>query len=159
LPVTFPNFEEFGISYKSIGPGIREAVALGFVEITERGRPSESDFGRHPNYFRLTFLGVRRGTRRHDPTDEWKQIKTPDEALKIARKAREAKDERAVAKAKGKAKKSASQKSVAGGENFLVTGGKIHPETPDAPGGKIHPTVPGGKIHPTIYISGEGEAA
>jgi hypothetical protein len=159
LPVTFDNFEGFGMSHKSIAPGIRAAVALGFARITERGRPSESDFGRHPNYFQLTYLPVRRGTRWCGPTDEWKQIKTLEEALKIAREAREAKDEMAVAKAKGKATKTASQKSIAGGEKIRTTGGKIHPEAIDVPGGKIHPTVSGGKIHPTIYISGEGEAA
>ena len=73
--------------------------------------------------------------------------------------ARAAKDERAVAKAKGKSKKTGSQKSFAGGEKILVTGGKNHPETNEDPGEKNHPTVPGGEIHPTIYISGEGEAA
>jgi hypothetical protein len=159
LPVTFDNFEGFGISHKSIAPGIREAIALGLIRITERGRASESDFGRHPNYFRLTFVPVRRGSRWYGPTDEWKQIKTLEEAFEIAREAREAKDERAVAKAKGKARKAGSQKSFAGGEKIHVTGGKIHPEITDVPGGKIHPTVPGGKIRPTIYISGIGEAA
>src|SRR6516162_9177918 len=52
LPVTFDDFELFGVSRKSIAPGIREVQALGFAEITQRGRPSESDFGRHPNHFR-----------------------------------------------------------------------------------------------------------
>src|SRR6516164_9557882 len=61
LPVTFDNFEDFGISHKSVAPAIREVVALGFAEITRRGRPSESDFGRHANHFRLTYLPVPRG--------------------------------------------------------------------------------------------------
>ena len=159
LPVTFDDFEAFGISHKSVAPAIREAVALGLVEVTERGRPSESDFGRHPNHFRLTYVGVRSGTRWHEATDEWKQIKTLEEAERIAKEARAAKDEKAVAKAKGKSKKTSSQKSFAGGEKILVTGGKNHPETNENPGGKNHPTVPGGENHPTIYISGRGEAA
>jgi len=132
---------------------------LDFAQITQRGRPSESDFGRHPNHFRLTYLNVRRGTRWHEPTDEWKEIKTLEEAEKIAKEARAAKDEKAVAKAKGKSKKTSSQKSFAGGEKIRVTGGKNHPETNENPGGKNHPTVPGGENHPTIYISGRGEAA
>jgi hypothetical protein len=159
LPVTFDDFEDFGISHKSVAPAIREAVALGFIRITERGRPSESDFGRHANKFGLTYLPVRRGTRWHEETDEWKQIKTLEEAERTAQKARAAKDEKAVEKAKGKSKKTVSQKSDAGGEKIRVTGGKNHPETTESPGGKIHPTVPGGKIHPTIYISAKDEAA
>ena len=159
LPVTFDDFEDFGISHKSVAPAIREVVALGFAEITERGRPSESDFVRHPNKFGLTYLPVPRGTRWHEPTDEWKQIKTLEEAKKIAKEARAAKDERAVAKATGKSKKTGSQKSFAGGEKILATGGKNHPETNENPGGKNHPTVLGGEIHPTISISGEGVAA
>jgi hypothetical protein len=160
LPVTFDDFEEFGISHKCVAPAIREVVALGFVMVTERGRPSESDFGRHPSCYRLTFLPVRRGTRWYDPPDEWKQIKTLEEALKIAAEARKAKDTRAVAKSMAKAKIIRSQqKSVARGEKFLGTGGEIHPVTPAPPGGEIHPTVPGGKSHPTIYISGRVETA
>ena len=173
LPVTFDDFESFGISHKSVAPAIREVQALGFAKITERGRPSESDFGRHPNKFRLTYLPVPRGMKWHDPTDEWKRIQTLEEAEKIAKEARSAKDEKAVANAKGKrkkdanlasfhedtAKKTASQNSDAGGEKIHVTGGKNHPETTESPGGKIHPTVPGGKTHPTIYISAKDEAA
>jgi len=159
LPVTFDDFEDFGISHKSVAPAIREVQALGFAEITERGRPSESDFGRHPNHFRLTYLSVRRGARWHEATDEWKQIKTLEEAERIAMEARAAKDEKAVAKAKGKSKKTGSQKSFVGGEKILATGGNNHPETNVNPGGKNHPTVPGRENHPTIYISGRGEAA
>jgi hypothetical protein len=159
LPVTFDDFELFGVSRKSIAPGIREVQALGFAEITQRGRPSESDFGRHPNHFRLTYLPVKRGSRWCEPTDEWKQIKAIEEACKIAQEARDAKDEQAVAKAKRKAKRRAAQKSDAGGEKIPVTGGKNHPETNVNPGGKNHPTDTGGNFHPTIYISGEGEAA
>jgi hypothetical protein len=103
LPITFEDFEDFGISHKSVAPAIREVVALGIARITERGRPSESDFGRHPNKFGLTYLSVRRGARWHEPTDEWKEIKTLEEAERIAKEARAAKDERAVAKPTGKA--------------------------------------------------------
>ena len=69
LPVTFDDFEAFGISHKSVAPAIREAVALGFATITQQGRPSESDFGRHPNYFQLNYLAFRRGSRWCEATD------------------------------------------------------------------------------------------
>src|ERR1700730_2372562 len=38
LPVTFDHFVQYGIHRHSIVPGLREVCALGFVEITERGR-------------------------------------------------------------------------------------------------------------------------
>src|SRR5262245_8289756 len=35
LPVTFEDFEEYGITREAIAPAIREAEALGFVRVTE----------------------------------------------------------------------------------------------------------------------------
>jgi hypothetical protein len=55
LPVTYGDFERYGMDPHSVAPAIREVCALGFVKITERGRPSESDFGRHPNLFHITY--------------------------------------------------------------------------------------------------------
>src|SRR5260370_37027261 len=49
LPITFDDFEEYGISPKSVAPALREVQALGFVNVTTRGRPSKPDFVRHPN--------------------------------------------------------------------------------------------------------------
>ncbi len=64
LPVTFDDFEEYGISPKSVAPALREVQALGFVNITARGRISKSDFGRLPNRFSLTYLSdTRQNTR------------------------------------------------------------------------------------------------
>src|SRR5277367_2284603 len=37
LPVTYRNFEDWGIRSDSIAGVIREVVALGFVEVTRRG--------------------------------------------------------------------------------------------------------------------------
>jgi hypothetical protein len=37
LQVTFDQFEEWGLDRKAIAPAIRELVALGFVEVTQRG--------------------------------------------------------------------------------------------------------------------------
>jgi hypothetical protein len=137
--VTYDNFEEYGISPKSVAPALREVQALGFVNITTRGRASESDFGRHPNYFGLTYLRGP-GPKYADPTNEWKQHQTLAEALKVARDARAAKDERAVARSQAW-----SKKSCAGGEKIRVTGGKNHPRSTGSPEGKIDPTVPGEK--------------
>jgi hypothetical protein len=80
LPVTFADFERFGIDYDAIAPAIREVVALGFVEITKRGRAGNAEY-RTPNIFRLTY----RHTDHANPTDEWRKI---DQAKSIAKAAR-----------------------------------------------------------------------
>ncbi len=71
LPVTYDDFCRYGIHRHAIGPAIREAVALGFMEITEPGRAGNAEF-RKPNLFRLTY----RNTRNMASTDEWKKIDT-----------------------------------------------------------------------------------
>jgi hypothetical protein len=83
LPVTYEHFHEYGIHRHAIGPGIRECVALGFVEITEPGRAGNAEF-RAPNLFRLTY----RATRVEGPTDDWRNIKTIEGAEALARGAR-----------------------------------------------------------------------
>jgi hypothetical protein len=153
LPVTYGDFQRYGVDRQSIAAAIREAVELGFVEVTERGRPSESDFGRHPNLFRLTY---RRGERLDDePTHEWKRHTDVKQALFAARTAKRTKDEKAVIRSKNKVK----PKSFAGGGNSSVTGGENHPVMRPSPGGKNPPTVIGGKTHPTLEISGREDAA
>ena len=43
LPVTFADFHRYGIDYNAIAPAIREVVALGFVEITKKGRAGNEE--------------------------------------------------------------------------------------------------------------------
>jgi hypothetical protein len=149
LPVTYTDFQSYGIERKSIPPALREVQALGFVRITERGRPSKSDFDRHPNYFELTYI---HGAHGEEPTHEWRRHKTLDEAINVARQARPNKDAKAVAKSRSKVSKKSDTRV-----------GKIRPtgpeSTPKAPGPESPPTVPGTENGPSIYISGEGEAA
>jgi hypothetical protein len=85
LPVTYDDFEKYGIHRHSIAAGIREAAALGFIEITERGRAGNAEW-RRPHLFRLTF--ARSGNERNDGTHEWKNISDEDAPL-IAAAARE----------------------------------------------------------------------
>jgi hypothetical protein len=152
LPVTFDDFEQYGMDSHSIAPAQREVQALGFAEITERGRPSESDFGRHPHHWRLTYL---HGTYGEEPTHEWKRHNTLKDALLFAKIARKAKDEKAVAKSREKAAK----KQMPGVVNSSEAGWETHPVKANRPRGETHPTVPGGKPHPTIYISGREDDA
>jgi hypothetical protein len=83
LPVTYDDFERYGIHRHSIAAAIRETVALGFTEITERGRAGNAEF-RSPHKFRLTYFPVRRAP----PTHEWQRIKTVEEAQALATAAR-----------------------------------------------------------------------
>jgi hypothetical protein len=83
LPVTFENFQDYGMDRHAIAPAIRECEALGFIQVTERGYAGNADF-RRPNLFRLTYSH----TLKENPTHEWRAIKTPEEAELLARKAR-----------------------------------------------------------------------
>ena len=84
LPVTYSDLK-YGIERHAIGPAIREAVALGFLEVTERGRAGNAEF-RSPNLFRLTY--------RHgkgvlgDGTHEWRRVQSREQAVEVARLAR-----------------------------------------------------------------------
>ena len=84
LPVTFDDFQRYGIDRHAIAPAIRELVALGFIEVTEHGRAGNADW-RSPNRFRITY----RPTKDADPTHEWKRIQTAERARAKAREARE----------------------------------------------------------------------
>jgi hypothetical protein len=96
LPVTFNDFVDYGIDRAAVAPAMREAEALGFIRITERGRGGNSEF-RRPNLFGLTFAHGR-DARSNPPTHEWRKIKTLEQALDIAGAARAAKDTSAVAR-------------------------------------------------------------
>jgi hypothetical protein len=86
LPVTYEHFMEYGIARHAIAPAIRELEALGFIEVTQRGKPSAGEF-RLPNLFRLTWA-VCHSTK---PTHEWKRIADIETAELWAKAARKAK--------------------------------------------------------------------
>jgi hypothetical protein len=52
LPVTFANFEDYGVRRHSITPALRELKALGFIDM-KPGRGGNGEF-RQTNLFRLT---------------------------------------------------------------------------------------------------------
>jgi len=86
LPVTYGDFVAYRIDRHAIAPAINEAVALGFLEVTEQGCAGNEVF-RRPNKYRLTY---RFDPHHEKPTDEWREIKTDEEAALIARTARRA---------------------------------------------------------------------
>jgi hypothetical protein len=85
LPVTYDDFERYGIHRQAIYPAIRETVALGFVEITEEGVAGGAEF-RKPTLYRLTYRHSDKAA--GDGTHEWMNIKTDAEAKAIAASAR-----------------------------------------------------------------------
>jgi hypothetical protein len=84
LPCTFDNFFEFGVHRQAIAPAIREAVALGFLEVTRQGSAGNAGY-RQPALYRLTY---RHAGPDEKITDEWRRIASFEEAEAVARKAR-----------------------------------------------------------------------
>ena len=84
LPVTFDDFVRYGIHRHAIAPAIRECRALGFLEITQRGRAGNAEF-RSPNLFRLTYMPF---MAREPATNEWQRIETIKAAEVLAGAAR-----------------------------------------------------------------------
>ena len=84
LPVTFRDFEKFGVCMDAIGPAIREVEALGFIQVTEEGRAGNGEW-RKPNKFALTHLPTIDNPK---ASEGWKQLKTIAEAMTIAAAAR-----------------------------------------------------------------------
>lgn len=84
LPCTYEHFIEFGLHRHAIPPALRELTALGFVEITQQGCAGNAGY-RQPTLYRLTYrhFGSHRET-----TDEWRSIKTVEEAEITAARAR-----------------------------------------------------------------------
>src|SRR5262245_55463989 len=97
LPVTYEDFIEYGVHRHSIAPAIREAVALGFIEVMKRGRGGNAE-SREPSHYRLTFAHDR-DSRQSPPTHDWRKIKTLEQAATAARHAR--RDSSAAAVANG----------------------------------------------------------
>jgi hypothetical protein len=86
LPITYDDFEEYGIHRHAIAPAIREAEALGLLQVSERGRAGNAEF-RRPNLFGLTYRHAKGVL--GDGTHEWRRIETMQQACEIAMKARE----------------------------------------------------------------------
>ena len=129
LPVTYEHFMEYGIDRQAIAPAIRELEALGFVEVTQRGRPSAGEF-RWPNLFRLTWINSKSS---NHPTHEWRRIVSLDAAELLARSARKAKTGRKIPRVENPHRAS-----------------RGNPHCHDqSPGWKTNTTVLGGETHTT----------
>ena len=76
LGCSYEDFEAVGLRRGSIGTAIRQAEALGFVEVVARGYKASGTFWRASSY-RLTYLPAHDNT---DPTNEWRRLTTIAEA-------------------------------------------------------------------------------
>ena len=83
LPCTYNDFMVAGVRDGSVSDAIREAVALGFVKVTERGRAGNGEFRRAAQY-EVAFLN-KQGRK---PSNEWAAIQTREEAARISAEAR-----------------------------------------------------------------------
>jgi hypothetical protein len=137
LPATYEQLHEYGIDRDSIPPAIRETVALGFLEVTEQGRAGNREF-RTPSRYRLTY----RPAGRANATDDWRQIKTDEQAQALAKLARGV-DRKARKKNFGRGFSEVSHGETPT-ENVIL----LHGETPT--------TVPDGET-PTTSISRGGD--
>jgi hypothetical protein len=96
LPVTYQNFMDYGITRECVAPALREAEALGFIQVTRHGRGGNAEH-REATLFRLTFAHDR-NSRQSPPSHEWRGIKTLEEAQRVAIAARANKNPAAIAK-------------------------------------------------------------
>jgi DNA-binding transcriptional MocR family regulator len=134
LPVTYEHFQEYGVDRQAIAPAIRELEALGFIEVTQRGRPSAGEF-RWPNLFRLTWVNCYSTP---NPSHEWRRVATTSDAETLARAARMTKTQKKIPRVE-------SQHCAGGGNPHCRD---------DSPGLETPPTVPGGETHITSISTG-----
>lgn len=91
LPVTYADFQAFGIDGHSIRPAINELVAMGLVEIAEQGSGGNETECR-PNKYRITYRD--RDVKFKDKwplaqTHEWRHIDSEEKAKALIIEARE----------------------------------------------------------------------
>jgi len=148
LRVTYKNFEEYGVHFRAIAPAIREACALGLLEVTKRGGRGNDDGERHPSEYRLTYLTAK--NENGDGSHEWKKIKTIAEAESIARSARRTRYQNRVDAGKAHA---ARKQNPACQNRSLSPAKKALENPPHPPAKAAGPSQPAKRAAP-IYISG-----
>lgn len=153
LPCTFEDFAEYGIERHAISPAIRELVALGFIEVTQKGCAGNAGFRRSQLYL-LTY--------RHAGSDQiikdgWRRIMSVDEAQLVAANARAKKSANQPAREFGRkggvAAQLQKQKSSAGNPTDASAG---NPTDASLIGGETPPMAQCGKPHHYLEFPGEG---
>jgi hypothetical protein len=135
LPVTYADFEEWDIHPNYIAPAIRELVALGLIEVTQKGYGGKEG-DRKPSLYRLAYRPAWDAARSGDGTHEWRKIKTREEAEAIAAAARKAVDPRVVERSKKK-----SSPSLTEGRSPSVSEGEVENLRPQLVRVQAHPQL------------------
>lgn len=84
LPVTWNNFQAYGIRRGSITDAIKAFVALGFVRMAGRGRPTNGRDKGSSSLWTLTWLMTADG---EAATNDWRRIKSAEDATEKLRSA------------------------------------------------------------------------
>jgi hypothetical protein len=93
LPVTFDDFIKYGIHRNAIAPAIRELEAVGIIRAVH-GRAGNAEF-RIPSRFFQTYANERDG-KKSPPPNDWRKIKSIEEAELLVRAARASKNPAAI---------------------------------------------------------------
>jgi hypothetical protein len=149
LPLTKSQFAEYGVHPRFVAASLRTLEALGFVICTERGRRAYADIPGTPSKFRITY----RHTNLTNPTDEWKQIDTLDQAKALATAARATVSEEHSARAKRAYKAHRKNQAHKGGPQAGAQGG---PTSQAFPGAQSGPTGSGAESGPSSISRDEG---
>jgi len=137
--VTYDDFVNYGIHRQSIRPAINELIALGFLEITRKGRAGNAEF-REPNLFRLTY--------RHskgvpgDGSHEWRSIKSNDEAERLAKTARAEKSQTQCRKSSRSSDENRHRKAKLDSTKSITTGTSTVSDTTLDISGNVSPVEP-----------------
>jgi hypothetical protein len=161
LVVTHADFIKHGVHHDAVAPAIREVEALGLAEITERGRGGNAAW-RRPNEFRLTYIQTKSANADayHDPTDEWRRIKTIEEAERKASDARNAPSATAPWRAADwRRRKKQKATPVKGTIPAPQNGGGNNQVSPPEDGGKGHPRKTGVLSISPVTLGEAGPAA
>jgi hypothetical protein len=158
LPVTKADFITYGIHHHAVAPAIRESVALGFARVIP-GRGGNAEH-RSPSLFFLTYANH---CGNEPLTNDWRGIKTLEEAQAIADAARADKNPHAVRQGKTNWKRRGFSGPETGTETKTFPGAgfrgfsgpKTGPETGKFSGPETGTTGSGRKPAP-LSISGVG---
>jgi hypothetical protein len=92
LRCTYDDFAAAGLRKASVSLAIRQCVALGFVEITSKGKRAIAEH-RTPSLYRLTYVFSKfiHGEGR-EPTQEWRRADTDEKAIAALKRAEDARN-------------------------------------------------------------------
>jgi hypothetical protein len=84
LPITYADFERFGLHPNAVAPSVRALATLGFIEVTRKGYGGAAEV-RAPSLYRLTYRPAWNATRRDgDGTHEYLALAPQSDSRALA---------------------------------------------------------------------------